>query len=108
MVVHPVRDLDAAIAFYTGPLGLSLKFRDGDRFAALDAAGTTIALAAGGESAADRTAVSYKVDDVAACVAALRAAGARVLREPARGPHETRAVLADPAGNPFIVYASHP
>jgi catechol 2,3-dioxygenase-like lactoylglutathione lyase family enzyme len=35
MVIHPVEDLAAALAFYQGALGLELQFRDGDRFAAL-------------------------------------------------------------------------
>ena len=30
--------------------------------------------------------------------------GAELLRGPEEGPHEIRAVLRDPAGNPFILY----
>ena len=35
MVIHPVEDLAATLAFDQGALGLELQFRDGDRFAAL-------------------------------------------------------------------------
>ncbi len=106
MVIHPVEDLDGAVRFYTEVLGLEAMFRDGDRFAAFKAGEVTVALAAGEEVLADRATVSYKVDDVAGAVAALEAGGASVLRAPEDGPHETRAVLRDPAGNPFVIYAS--
>ena len=104
MVIHPVDDLDAALRFYQDAMGLELRFRDGDRFAALDAGGMTIALAAGEERGAEGVAVSYKVDDVDAAVAALQTAGARVLRSPEDGPHERRAVLRDPSGHALMLY----
>ncbi len=106
MVIHPVKDLDTAEAFYRDALGLEAMFRDGDRFAAFRAGDVTIALAAGEEVLADRATVSYKVDDLEAAVAALERAGAAVERGIEEGPHELRAVLRDPAGNPFVVYAS--
>lgn len=105
MVIHPVADMDAAVRFYAEALGLELKFRDGERFCAFDAGGTTIALAAADEAPARSPSVCYAVDDVPRAVAALRAAGARVLRESEEGPHELRAVLEDPSGNAFVVYA---
>jgi predicted enzyme related to lactoylglutathione lyase len=108
MVLHPVEDLDAAVRFYEQGLGLAVRFRDGDRFCALDAGGVTIALAAGSEreATAGAVAVTYKVDDVPAAVAQLVAAGAQLLVPPREGPHEVRAALRDPAGNVFAVYAS--
>ena len=107
MIIHPVEDLDAALAFYRDALGLELKFRDGDRFCALDAGGVTIALAAGAErsATAGATAVSYRVDDVAAAVEQLVGAGAELVRGPEEGPHEVRAALRDPAGNVLSIYA---
>ena len=106
MVIHPVDDLDRAEAFYRDALGLDAMFRDGDRFAAFKAGDVTIALAAGEEVLADRATVSYKVDDVESAVAALERAGASLARGIEEGPHERRAVLRDPAGNPFVVYSS--
>ncbi|WP_049577694.1 VOC family protein [Nonomuraea sp. SBT364] len=100
-VLIPVTDLDQAIAFY----GLPVKFRDGDRFAALDAGGVTIALAGPAEHVTASAAPSYRVDDVAPVVADLAARGAEVVRAPEAGPHETRAVLRDPSGNVFVLYA---
>ena len=106
MVIQPVEDLEATLEFYQEAMGLELKFRDGDRFAALAAGTATIALAAGEERLSDQTVVSYKVDDVDTAVLELVASGARVLREADDGPHERRAVLCDPAGNPLIVYGA--
>ncbi|GII78199.1 hypothetical protein Sru01_31810 [Sphaerisporangium rufum] len=107
-VLIPVDDLDKALDFYTGGLGLSLRFRDGDRFAMLDAGGVTIALAARAEQVAGAvTAPSYKVADVPAAAAELAAAGAEVVSGPATGPHEIRAVLRDPSGNDFVLYSPH-
>ena len=105
MVIHPVGDLDAAEAFYRDALGLEPMFRDGDRFAAFKAGDVTIALAAGEEILSDRATVSYKVDDLEDSVAALKGAGASVERDIEEGPHERRAVLRDPAGNPFVLYS---
>ncbi|MCE2391442.1 MAG: VOC family protein, partial [Proteobacteria bacterium] len=51
------------------------------------------------------TAVSYKVDDVAAAVERLAAAGAELISGPAEGPHEIRAALRDPAGNVLAIYS---
>ncbi len=104
MVIHPVDDLDAAVTFYTEAVGLELKFRDGERFAALAAGGVTVALAAGDERVHDAPLVSYKVDDVELAVSEWVAAGATLLRAPEDGPHERRAVLRDPAGNGLVVY----
>ena len=110
-VLCPVADLDEAIRFYRDALGLAVRFRDGDRFAALDAtgdgdgAGVTLALAAAGEDITGAVAASFKVADVAAAARRLTDAGAQLVRGPEDGPHETRAVLRDPAGNPFVIYA---
>lgn len=105
-VLYPVRDVAKAVAFYRDALGLAVRFTDDGRFAALDGGGTTFALAGpqedvtGGEPAA-----SFRVDDTSEAVERLTAAGARLVRGPEDGPHETRAVLRDPDGNPLIVYS---
>ena len=104
MVVHPVSDLESAAAFYADGLGLKQLFRDGDRFCAFDAGGFTVALAAGDETVAEATAISYKVVDLDAAIRRLVDSGAELLRGPEEGPHEIRAVLRDPAGNPLILY----
>ena len=45
MVVLSTDNLDESIKFYTETLGMSLKFRDGARYAALDGGSITLALA---------------------------------------------------------------
>lgn len=101
-VLIPVADLDQAIAFY----GLPVKFRDGDRYAALDGGGVTVALAGPSEHVTAGVAPSYKVDDVALAVQEMSERGAVVVRQPEAGPHEMRAVLRDPSGNVFVLYSS--
>ena len=44
-VYFPVQDVEAAVRFYQEVLGLTLKFRDGDRWVAFDVAGATLAVA---------------------------------------------------------------
>ena len=107
MVMHPVEDLDRALALYEGVLGLTIKFRDGDRFCALDGGGVTIALGAGDEGKATkgRVAVAYKVDDVEAVAAMLQKAGAELVHGPALGPGEVHAAFSDLDGNVFSIYS---
>ncbi|GAA4145395.1 VOC family protein [Actinomadura keratinilytica] len=108
-VLYVAEDVDEAVRFYRDALGLAVKFTDGDRFAAFDGGGTTFAVAGPEEDVTGGVpAVSFKVDDVAAAVERLTAAGARQVRGPEEGPHETRAVLRDPAGNAFVLYAPRP
>ena len=45
MIMLSTDHLEASIAFYVETLGMKLKFRDGDRFAAIDAGPITLALA---------------------------------------------------------------
>jgi len=106
-VLYGAKNVDEAVRFYRDALGLAVKFQDGDRFAALDGGGVTFAIAGPEEDVTGGVpAVSFKVDDVAALATSLTAAGAELVRGPEEGPHETRAVLRDPAGNPFVIYAS--
>ncbi|MEC9052389.1 MAG: VOC family protein [Actinomycetota bacterium] len=102
-LIVPADDLDAQLAFYGG-LGLTTRFRDGDRYAAVTDGTVTIGLAdATQQPVAGRTMVSIEVDDLEATLATLTGLGARVT-EPVAGPHERRAVVSDPSGNPLTVY----
>ncbi len=104
-VILPVEELGAALAFYSDGLGLPLKFRDGDRYAALDGGGTTIALAAPAEQPAPgRTVVSFKVDDLPVALDRIRAHGGTV-GEIQTSAHEHRAVVVAPDGTVLVVYA---
>lgn len=107
-VHHPVADVGAAVTFYADAFGLTELFTDGDRYAALDAGGTKLALAGPEEDLTGGVAApSFKVDDVTAALERLTSAGGTVVREPEAGPHETRAVARDPWGNTLIVYGPH-
>jgi len=106
-VLHPVADVAAAVTFYRDAFGLGLKFADGDRYAALDAGSTTLALAGPAEDVTGGVvAASFKVPDVAAALRAITQAGGSVVRDAEQGPHEVRAVVTDPWGNTIVVYAA--
>jgi catechol 2,3-dioxygenase-like lactoylglutathione lyase family enzyme len=100
-VFYRVSDMDAAVTFYAQVLGLPLKFRDGNNWAAFDVAGVTLALEGGAPQGG--ATVSLRVSDLDQVVATLRQSGARV-SEPVDGPHERRAELTDPAGNTLVLY----
>jgi predicted enzyme related to lactoylglutathione lyase len=100
-VFYRVRDMDTAVTFYAQVLGLPLKFRDGNNWAAFDVAGVTLALEGGG-SASGAT-VSLRVNGLDDVVRQLREAGATV-SEPTDGAHERRADLTDPSGNTLVLY----
>lgn len=105
-LVLAVEDMDAACSFYTGALGLILKFRDGNRWAAFDAGPLTIALAAGDQRpAGSDTAINIRVSDVTAALARAVAGGAVATSGPAEGPHEIRASFTDPAGHLYYLYS---
>ncbi|MBM7085855.1 VOC family protein [Micromonospora sp. WMMD734] len=106
-VIVPADDLDAQLAFYTA-LGLTVRFRDGDRYAAVTDGTVTIGLAdAGQQPVAGRTVLSIQVDDLDACLAQLAAVGVTATT-PTTGPHERRALITDPTGNPLTLYQPHP
>ena len=105
LVMHPVQNLDTALRFYGDTIGLPTRFRDGDRFAALDAGGVTLALVARDERILDTPALAWQVDDIDTAMARLVAAGARVVQPPQKGPHEWRAVLRDVDGHPLVLAA---
>ena len=110
-VYYRVHDFDAAVDFYGRVLGLSLKFRDGDRWAAFDVAGVTLGLEPGPARATDGdgcgATVSLRVAGLDAFVASLRERGARV-SEIRTGPHERLADLTDPSGNVLVLYEPLP
>lgn len=105
----PCDDLDAALAFYGGTLGLSSRYRDGDRFAALRHGELTIALAAPKEHLApDTTLMCFRTSDLDGSIASLTQAGATLVRPTVTGAHEVSALLVDPGGARFSVYAPSP
>ena len=86
MIMLSTEDLDASIAFYES-LGMTVKFRDGTHFAALDGGSVTLALAtAVDHPIPGQVVVGIKTADVDAAAAAVEAAerGVHVLAREAR------------------------
>lgn len=107
-ILLPTADLDASIAFYEGLLGLPLKFRDGDRYAALAAGEATVALLGPDDrDPAAGVAPALRAAAVDPLAARLREAGWAVAG-PSDGGHERRLELRDPSGNPLVVYSPLP
>ena len=102
-VFYRAPDLESAVRFYTHVVGLSLKFRDGDRWAAFDIGGMTLAVEGGQRGGPGGATVSLRVDGLDSVVDQLRARGATV-GQIESGPHERRANLTDPAGNTLVLY----
>jgi catechol 2,3-dioxygenase-like lactoylglutathione lyase family enzyme len=113
-VVIPVADVDRAIDFYTGPLGLEkrtdIPFEDKYRWVevAPAGAGTVIAIAPpgpGGKTGGRETGISVQTDDADACHGQLKAAGVDVDAEVSRmgDPIPPMFWLRDPEGNVLMV-----
>lgn len=108
-VILPADDFGRAVDFYQYVLGLPLKFRDGDRWAAFDAGGITLALAGGAERPpGNAIALSFKVENVAAALARAVADGAVPVAPAAEGPHEIRGAVKDRAGHLIYFYSPRP
>jgi catechol 2,3-dioxygenase-like lactoylglutathione lyase family enzyme len=107
-IILPTADLDASIAFYEEVLGLSLKFRNGDHYAALATGDVTIALVGHDDRDPEAgVAPALRTDAVEPLTERLRAAGCAV-EGPFAGGHESRIELRDPSGNPLVIYAPLP
>jgi lactoylglutathione lyase len=94
MIVLSTDDLDESIRFYSETLGMPLKFRDGDHFAALDGGAVTLALA----TAADhpihgQVVVGIKSADVDGAAKAVEASGGGIVNGAYDDAHERRAVV---------------
>jgi flavin reductase (DIM6/NTAB) family NADH-FMN oxidoreductase RutF/catechol 2,3-dioxygenase-like lactoylglutathione lyase family enzyme len=105
-IIYPVTDMDRAVKFYRDGLGLQLKFRDGSQWAAFDCCGVTLALErVSSTGSPQRIKASLKASgDFEAMVHKLSQSGAMV-GAVQTGAHERTAMLADPDGNPIVLYA---
>lgn len=109
MVVLSTDDLDASIQFYTETLGMTLKFRDGAHYAALDGGSVTLALAtAVDHPMPGRVVVGIKTPDVDAAAQAIEANGGAIVKAPYNDAHERRAVVYDHKGNGLVFYSPLP
>ena len=98
-------DLDESIRLYTETLGMSLKFRDGAHYAALDGGPVTLALAtAVDHPMPGQVVVGIKTADVDAAVETIEANGGAIVKGPYDDAHERRAVVYDNKGNGLAFY----
>ncbi len=115
-VRYLVRDLEEAIAFYTGHLGFALKEQMGPAFAYVTRGDLTVWLSSPLTSAAKPMPDGRKpepggwnrfvieVEDLAALVTTLKAAGATFRNEILSGPGGKQILLDDPSGNPIELF----
>ncbi|HKW37316.1 MAG TPA: VOC family protein [Burkholderiales bacterium] len=117
-VRYIVRDVDAAIAFYTTHLGFKLEMHPAPPFAMLSRGDLRLVLSApnpmggGGQAMPDGTKpepggwnrFAIEVDDLAATVEALRRAGARFRNQIVTGVGGKQILLEDPSGNPIELF----
>lgn len=105
MIMLSTEDLDASIRFYTKTLGMTLKFRDGTHFAALDGGSVTLALATSlDHPLPGQIVVGIRTDDVDATARAVEEAGGGIVKGPYDDAHERRVVVYDQAGNGLVFY----
>jgi lactoylglutathione lyase len=105
LIILSTDDLDESIRFYDQTLGMSLKFRDGAHFAALDGGPVTLALATEVDHPIPgQVVVGIKTDDVDAAAMAVEASGGGVVKGPYDDAHERRAVVYDNKGNGIVFY----
>ena len=103
-IILPVGDLDAALDFYVGTLGLSLKMRDGDRFAMVETGSVRLSLATESERSAEGgIALGFKVASLQDAADRLRRDG-REVPETVEATHEELLEVQDPTGHPLVVY----
>ena len=108
-IIVPVDDVGAAVEHYTEELGLGVRFRDGDRWAALELDGLALALAGPGEQPApDEIALGVKVTDLDAALARLSRGGGTVLTPARDGAHERRGCVRDRFGTLLALYEPLP
>jgi lactoylglutathione lyase len=105
MVILSTDDLDESIRFYSETLGMSLKFRDGAHFAALDGGPVTLALAtAVDHPIPGQVVVGIKTEDVDAAAKAVEDSGGGIVKGPYDDAHERCAVVYDNKGNGIVFY----
>lgn len=109
-------DMERALAFYRDAMGAVPNYQfpaDGEpQFVALALGPSTVGLARSDKpvtAANDRISLWVYVSDCDVAVERLRAAGARIVAEPAEQPWGERiAIVADPDGNHVIIGAREP
>ena len=105
-LIVSVDDVTAAIGYYRDELGLTLRFQDGTRWAALALGDLTIGIAGPGEHPAEHgeTALGIKVTDLDAALESVVRSGGEILQPPRADEHERRASCRDQFGTLIALY----
>jgi hypothetical protein len=103
-VLSAVTDLDTAISFFCDRLGAVEKFRDADRYCALDIGRINVGLLSGTERIVDQTALAVQMS-LEEIRGLLEASGVHPVRPLEMGPHEYRAVVRAPGGSLLVLSA---
>ena len=117
-VRYIVRDVDAAIAFYSQQLGFETAMHPAPKFAMLTRGDLRLVLSApnpsagGGQAMSDGTQqepggwnrFAIEIDDLAATVEQLRKAGAHFRNEIVTGVGGKQIIVDDPSGNPVELF----
>jgi predicted enzyme related to lactoylglutathione lyase len=100
-------ELERAVRFWQGTLGLELAFRDGERWVQFEAGGVSFALASAAEGQGAPPGVPvpvFEVEDLDAALSELRAAGAVVGALRDMGAHGRTAAAIDPGGARIVLF----
>ncbi|MEP9350906.1 VOC family protein [Xanthobacter sp. KR7-225] len=107
-VIYAVREMEPCVAFYRDVVGLPLKFRDGERWAAFRAGAATLALAGDAAAAGGGATAAFRAADLAQFAAALAQRSPAPVPAMVRGAHELTLTLTDPSGNAVVFYQTLP
>ena len=113
---YQVKDVNRAVAFYTGQLGFKLEHAHPPAFASVSLQGVPILLSGPGASGSRPlpngqtqepggwNRVVLKVTDLPQCIAALQKAGVHLRNEMQTGPGGRQVQIEDPDGNPLELF----
>ena len=100
-IYFPVEDVDSYAAFLEQALGLTLKFRDGDRWVQFDCGNSSLSVSAPSEAppGVSNPVPVLEVDDIAAARIRITEMGGTILDERDMGDHGRTLAFAAPNGH---------
>jgi predicted enzyme related to lactoylglutathione lyase len=109
-VYSVVNNMDRAQKFYESALGLSLNFRDGERWCQFNVGNTNFALSAPAEAPVDAKAsvVVFEAESLDGVRQQVEERGGKFLSTRDMGSHGTVVTFEDSEGNLFQVFAKAP